>query len=508
MAMRKFTLSVGVWTLSVFILLLQPGCVTAMERRQVTYDSVREVARDLAASEYAPEQAYLPDAFRQMDYDAYRHIRFRPDQALWLSEELPFQVQLFHRGYLYQDPVFIHEFTDSHVQELPYVRDFFRFENLEIDQSPKRGSGYAGWRLHAPLNADHYFDEVIAFLGASYFRAVGANQSYGISARGLLLPHADGEPEEFPAFVRFWLQKPSPDSRTLTALALLDSPSLAGAYQFRITPGKTTRVDVLVSLYPRKPVQEIGLAALTSMFYFGENTHPRPDDFRPEVHDSDGLSLEYADRQYHWRPLNAPARERVSRFDATHLVAFGLYQRDRDFRHFLDEESRYERRPSVNVRLGTGFSGGQVLLRELPPDKEFSDNIVAAYVPGDSLEPGKSYQFDFSMSWGSFPVPTGISEVLQTRHGSDLHRPDMEVFLVEFSLPEALLSAELEPDAFVSSNAEIGRIHLNIDREAGTVRAHLNVIPTADGDVRLSLRLLNAGKSVSEKWVYVWSRYN
>ncbi len=127
------------------------------------------------------------------------------------------------------------------------------------------------------------------FLGASYFRVLGRGQSYGASARGLAINVATTGGEEFPYFSDFWLVRPLPQQRTLTIFALLDSPSLTGAYRFEIRPGATTDVEVTATLYARKNVEKLGVAPLTSMFLFGEEHRRQFDDYRPEVHDSDGL---------------------------------------------------------------------------------------------------------------------------------------------------------------------------------------------------------------------------
>ncbi|NBD38323.1 MAG: glucan biosynthesis protein D [Verrucomicrobia bacterium] len=479
-----------------------------MERRQVSFDSVREQAKSLAEREYEPMKANLPELFRELDYAGYREIEFRPDKALWLEDQLPFQVQLFHRGYLYEDPVFVHEYTDTHVQELPYVREFFNFRALEIEDFPSRAAGYAGLRLHARINSQKFFDEFLVFLGASYFRSLGMDQRYGLSARALMIPHGPGEGEEFPRLVEFWLRKPAADSKSLTVLALMDSPSVTGAYRFDITPGERTRMKVLATLYPRRPLEQIGLGALTSMFYFGENTQPKPDDFRPEVHDSDGLGMRFEDGSVAWRPLESRPAEVRSRYSAKGLVSFGLYQRDRAFASYLDHESLYQDRPSARMSLGTGFTDGEVLLRELPPKKDFFDNIVAAYVPADSLEPGKAYAYAYTLEWGTFHEEDGPAQVVSTRHGADLHATGKEIFLIEFELTDALAGNQPELSASVSDNARIVEQSLRVDRARDLVLVNLQVVPEKDGHVFLSAGLEQSGKSVSETWMYRWNRYD
>ena len=158
--------------------------------------------------------------------------------------------------------------------------------------------------------------------------------------------------EEFPRFTDFWLERPAPDARQLTILALLDSSRATGAYQFDIAPGSQTVTRVRARIFLRagaKPITTLGIAPLTSMFYFGEN-QPRSGDFRPEVHDSDGLMVETGNGEWLWRPLQNPARPTATAFSTNSVRGFGLMQRDRSFTSYEDVESRYDRRPSAWVK--------------------------------------------------------------------------------------------------------------------------------------------------------------
>ena len=102
------------------------------------------------------------------------------------------------------------------------------------------------------LNETNEWDELGAFLGASYFRLLGKDQRYGQSARGLALDCGEMDrPEEFPIFTDWWLGKPEPDANELTLYALLDTVSCTGAYQFILHPGETTRADVEAVLFFR-----------------------------------------------------------------------------------------------------------------------------------------------------------------------------------------------------------------------------------------------------------------
>lgn len=143
-------------------------------------------------------------------------------------------------------------------------------------------------------------------LGASYFRVIGAGQVYGLSARGLAIDTALPSGEEFPRFREFWIERPKPTDKRLTIYALLDSPRATGAYRFVIMPGRDTVVDVQSKVYLRDKVGKLGVAPLTSMFLFGPNQPSPATNFRPELHDSNGLSIHAGNGEWIWRPLNNP----------------------------------------------------------------------------------------------------------------------------------------------------------------------------------------------------------
>src|SRR5205085_6387853 len=157
----------------------------------------------------------------------------------------------------------------------------------------------------------------------------------------------------------------------VTVYALLESQRATGAYRFDIVPGAETVVRVQARLYLRAAATQVatlGIAPLTSMFFSGEN-QPRRGDFRPEVHDSDGLQVATGDGEWLWRPLQNPARMTVTSFAVRELRGFGLMQRDRTFSSYEDTEARYERRPSAWVRPLSDWGPGRVELVQLPtPD--------------------------------------------------------------------------------------------------------------------------------------------
>jgi len=395
-----------------FLSLLLPAAAIAFG-----FDDVAEIARREAAAPYRAPASRLPAELAQLDYDALRDIRYRPERAVWRDEGLPFELQFFHLGRGNQLPVEVNELDAGRVRALAYDPTAFDFGRNRFDRSRLGQLGYAGFRVHHALNSPAYKDELVVFLGASYFRALGRGQQYGLSARALAIDTVGGlVGEEFPRFKAFWIEKPARGATTLTIHALLDSPSATGAYRFVFAPGDTTTVDVQQRLFLRKGVARLGLAPLTSMFQHGEN-QPRPVDFRPEVHDSDGL-LVAADGEWLWRPLFNPAKPLVSSLQATKLNGFGLLQRDRRYASYEDDEAHYERRPSAWVEPLGDWGPGRVELLQLPTPDETHDNIVAYWVPAQLPAPGQPFNLSYRLHWQGDKTqqPPG-AWVVQARRG-------------------------------------------------------------------------------------------
>ena len=294
-----------IFTLFATIALTSSALCQTWEREDVGFDSIQSRARDLANKPYvAPNRDALPGWMSNLSYDQYRDIRFNPNQALWATDNLPFRAMFFHPGYLYREPVTLNEFTSSHQQQIRLAEAYFNYGPLvqKHGELPPDG-GFAGFRLHAPLNTPDVFDELVAFQGASYWRALGKNQRYGISSRGIAVDTGvEGVTEEFPSFREFWLRKPEAGDTHARFYALLDGPSYAGAYAFKVHPGNETIVEVKAVIFTRRAVQRLGIAPMSSMFWFGENSRRRFDDFRPEVHDSDGLAIRMGTGERLWRP--------------------------------------------------------------------------------------------------------------------------------------------------------------------------------------------------------------
>jgi glucans biosynthesis protein len=310
--------------------------------------AVRALARDLAQKPYKAPDNKLPDVLKDLTYDRYRMIRFKPDQAIWRAEGLPFQLQFFHRGFYYANRVDMFEVKDGLASRIVYSPNMFSFGDQPAPDIVG-DLGFAGFRIHGPINKPDYFDEIGVFLGASYFRAVAKGQTYGLSARGLSLKTADPKGEEFPTFKAFWIERPAKGANSIVVHALLDSESATAAYRFTIRPGETTVYDIETTLFPRVQIDQPGLATLTSMYFFGPNDRGGVDDFRPAVHDSDGLGIQNGRGEQLWRPLSNPADLQVSAFVDNSPRGFGLMQRERNFHRYEDLEAdrRLERRRSA-----------------------------------------------------------------------------------------------------------------------------------------------------------------
>jgi periplasmic glucans biosynthesis protein len=364
------------------------------------FASVVQLAQQRAAQPYRNRSPPLPDRLAHLTYDQYQSIRFRSHFALWRNQSL-FEAQFFQRGFNFDRRVDISEVVNGVVHPIRYNPAWFDFGKMtDLSRHMPASLGFAGFRIHYPLQTPTYKDELIAFLGASYFRVLGRNEVYGLSARGLAIDTASTSGEEFPWFTDFWLVKPSqPEQRTLTIYALLDSASVAGAYQFVILPGTVTQVTVTAELFPRKHIAKLGVAPLTSMFLYGENpAGQRFKDYRPEVHDSDGLAMQTGGGEWLWRPLINPADLAVNRFMDQHPRGFGLSQRDRTFSHYRDTQTQFQRMPSYWVQPLGDWGKGGVELVEIPSDEEIHDNIVAYWVPSHPVERGKPLRFDYVLS--------------------------------------------------------------------------------------------------------------
>ena len=421
--------------LAVLLALALAGAATTS--RSFDLDDVAAHAEALADQPYqgppgGDDAGAVPDWLLGISYDQWRDIRFRPEEALWRGANSRFEVQFFHAGLFYDRTVKVHVVDAQGVRPVPFSPSQFDYGKNEFASRVPQDLGFAGLRVHFPIKQADYKDEVIVFLGASYFRAIGRDQAYGLSARGLAIDTALPTGEEFPWFREFWLVRPAPTARELELYALLDSPRATAAFRFVVAPGEQTHVDVEARLYLREGVGKLGLAPLTSMFFFGENTLRRPEDFRPEIHDSDGLLLHDGSGEWLWRPLENPRTLNVSSFQSRNPKGFGLLQRDRNFDHYQDLETRQDTRASAWVTPRGDWGPGHVELIEIPTPEDIHDNIVAFWVPEQQPKPGTPLSFAYRLSWygDDAATPSGGRAVATRRDASTQN--DAQRFVIDF----------------------------------------------------------------------------
>ena len=445
-------------------------------------------------------------ALQRLTYDQHRDIRFRPERALWRDKCLPFEAQFFHLGWMFGQAVRVYDVADGKAREVAFDPADFDYGKNHRRMPPSRNLGFAGFRLHYRLNRPDYLDEVVVFLGASYFRAVGQNQQYGITARGLLIDGNHGGKEEFPFFREFWLERSLPSSREIVVHALLDSPSVSGAYTFHILPGPSTVMEVSATLFARKTIEKLGVAPLTTMYLFGRKD-VRFDDFRPEVHDSDGLSLASGSGEFLWRPLANPSKGQVSVFVDENPGGYGLLQRDRAFGSYEDLELRYEQRPSLWVEPLERWGKGAVYLLELPSDLEYNDNVVAYWVPEKPFLAGESRRIQYRLYWSLEPPDRFEGGRVARTSSGKCDVPGARQFVVDFDQGVLAAIAEGTPvDADVTvSQGRLRNLVLHRNPATKGYRVFFDVIPTRYKLIEMRCFLKAGTTRLTETWSYQWA---
>ncbi|WP_284947273.1 glucan biosynthesis protein [Acidisoma cladoniae] len=466
--------------------------------------TVRRLAQALARQAYVGPDTKLPGAITNMSYDNFRGIRYRADRALWHDQSLPFQVEFFPRGFLYEARVDMFEVADGQAKAVPYSADMFDYENPKMQVAGD--IGFSGLRIRAPINRPDVFDEVCVFLGASYFRAVAKGQVYGLSARGLAIGTGN-QKEEFSRFRAFWLERPQPGASSLVIHALLDSQSVTGAFRFTLRPGAETVFDVESALYPRVDITEPGIAPLTGMFDFDTNNHNKVDDWRPAAHDSEGLSMWNGQGLQIWRPLNNPTTLQISAFTDGNPRGFGLMQRKRAFADYEDLALQYEKRPSLWIEPIGDWEQGVVELVEIPTANEVNDNIVAFWRPKDKLAAKGEYTFTYRMHWGwDNPFPTPLGRIVATRIGAteDGKRRLIVLDIVGDAVKNLPDDGKVHADV-KTSQGKIQNVVVEPNPDSGGWRILFELAPGDAKLVELQCILIGAAGPVSETWLYRWT---
>lgn len=494
---------------------LAPQAAPVQPTPRFGYDDVVRRARDLAALPYEQPRQELPAQLSSMNFDQYRDLRFRSDRAFLAQSGSAFRMHMFHLGFIYLQPVVVNVVREGIATAIPYAANLFDYGRNRFERPLPVDTGFAGFRIHFPLNDPRVSDELISFLGASYYRFLGRGQKYGLSARGIAVNTAGPGAEEFPFFREFWIEQPTADASSVTILALMDGESLTGAFRYTVFPAQDTVLDVHSTLFPRRSIAKLGVAPLTSMFYYGENDRRFFDDFRPELHDSDGLLIHFGTGEWIWRPLRNPRAVEVSQFADRGVRGFGLMQRDRTFEHYQDLDLNYELRPSYWIEPREGFGEGRVELVEIPTTDETNDNIVAYWVPQRAIEPSSPQVFAYRIvstmsearlhpggfalnTYRTRPVALGSGEQApsnSTRFIVDFIGGDLEFYLAQ---PEAV---QVVPSA---TNARITRTFIVPNPQIKGFRAGIDVTGDMGQTVDMRAFLRVGSRALTETWTFPW----
>jgi glucans biosynthesis protein len=460
-------------------------------------------ARESANKDYSEPKAPLPDFLKELGYDGYMSIGYRREKALWYGEPNRFQLEFFHPGQLNQKPVRIHVVEAGQEREIRFSTNLFDYGAHQFPKPIPDDLFLVGLRVLYPLNAPSKMDEVAVFLGSSYFRVLGARQDFGSSARGLAIDTAEPGGEEFPRFNEFWIEKPGPLADQIRVFARLESRRVSGAFQFLIKPGETTVIEIVACLFLREEVKKLGLAPLTSMYFFGEDRARYFPDFRPEVHDADGLLLETATHQWEWHPLQNPLK--VHQITTTsNATSFGLLQRDRNSDHYQDLQAHYETRPSYWISPGGNWGPGHVELVEIPSTEERNDNIVAYWVPGGKLTPRREYRFHYTLRsflTDSERPPQALLYVSGTR--LQTAKDGRTRFVIDFA--GGRLDAASKPAIGAKVQSSSGKLENMVTQRNKLLdgwRTFFDLVPESGQAADLRVWLELDGQPVSETWVY------
>jgi periplasmic glucans biosynthesis protein len=485
--------------------LLLAGAADAIE-----FAEIAGRARQLAEAPYQRPAPALPKELQALDYDQYWNIRYRTERSLWRGAKLPFEISFLPLGMYYDLPVKIHEASPEGMQEIKFDPEAFDFSAAKLDPGLWRNLGLAGFRVRHAGSPAEPREEVLTFLGASYFRALGKGQYYGTYGRGLAINTAVSTGEEFPRFVEFWIERPGPAAKELVIYALLDSASATGAYRFVLRPGQETGVDVTARVFLRQGVAKLGLAPLSSMFLFGTHQRPGGDDYRPQVHNADGLSVYSGSGEWLWRPLVNPRRLLVTSFATTNPLGFGLMQRERAFGEYQDLEARFDLRPSVWIEPKGQWGAGRVELVQIPVPDETNSNIIAYWVPDRQPQPKEPLDFEYRMLWQHEPdVRPPTAWVAQTLRGRGYTRnPDNTFgFVIDFvgpALKKLPADAKVEGVAWADGNGELVQHYTYRNAVSGGWRTVLRLRRLDEAKpVEMRVFLRSGSTGLSETWSYV-----
>jgi len=474
------------------------------------FAALRQRAKDLAAKTYVAPKTPAPEIVDKIDFDVVQKIKFRAEKALWADKPGFLPVRLFHVDKFNPLPVRINVIAGGKVQPVVYSTEDFDYGGTGLESKLPPNLGFSGFRV---MDSAKAATDWLAFQGASYFRSSGEDNQYGGSARGIAVNTTASTREEFPRFTEFWLAEPGANSPSITIYALLDGPSVTGAYHFVATKQSGAIIDVRAQLFIRSDIAQLGIAPLTSMYWYGENDRRYATDWRPEIHDSDGLALWTGKGERIWRPLIDPPSVQTNSFLDENPKGFGLMQRDRDFADYQDDGAFYNRRPSMWIEPKGDWGPGAVQLVEIPTSDEIHDNIVAYWIPKGPVKAGKQFDVVYRLFWQNDNPhpPNDVARVTATRIGRggvpghpSPEDKDSWKFVIDFvggPLSKMAPRFDIEP-VVTTSRGKIGKAY--VIKIVGTDRWRalfdIRGLGKQPADLRCFLRF--GGKTLTETWLY------
>lgn len=476
--------------------------------RPFSFERLIERTRELASQPYQTPPR-VSDELGAIPIEVYERLNYRTEALVW-ADSPSYRLGFFLPASVYREPVAISIVEDGQARPVVMRADMFDLGALEQRDLIQDGLGFGGLRVLFPIEQPDLFQELLAFLGASYFRAVARGSTYGASARGLALNTGLGRPEEFPSFRQFWVQRPGQPFDPLTIYALMDSPSGAGAFRFDVTVRENTRISVDANIFFRSDVEQVGIAPLTSMYFFGPNDRSGIDDYRPAVHSSEGLALWTNAGEILWRPLANPTELRMSIFGDENPRGFGLLQRTREPQAYQDLSDRFDRKPNLWVEPRGTWGKGSVRLIEVPTQGSRNQNVAAFWTPEDPVRAGQELRLAYGLVWSlTPPIDTGLATVSATRVGAARNRDgsvreNVREVVIDYDLPRTETEVALGDvhAAIAAGNSAVSPAVLEANPIDGGWRLRFQVERTGDGPIELRAVLRQGERTISETWLY------
>ncbi|MEC3950495.1 glucan biosynthesis protein [Sphingobium sp. HWE2-09] len=470
--------------------LLLPQALRAQSRAEpFSWERLVALAQKQARAPFT-ETPLHPGAAK-VDYDALHAARFRDDRTLWGDLPGDTGIRFFPLSVNAAQPVTIAIVDKGQATPLRYDPGMFDAPAGNAVAALGPDAGFAGFRI---MNAARDGDW-LSFLGASYFRAPSPQKQFGLSARAIAINTSLQGKEEFPRFTHFWLERTGTSS--VTIYALLDGASISGAFRFLSSLGADgVKQDVTAALFPRRAIAELGLMPMTSMFWYDQANRIQGTDWRPEIHDSDLLSIASADGTAHARPIVNPSAPHFSAFKEASPKGFGLLQRDRDFDHYQDDGVFYDRRPSLWATPTRPLGAGQVCLYAFPTDSEYTDNVAVYWTPQAAPRAGARIDLAYRLDWSAArsPASSGMAIVENLWRGRG-DGPDAERLVIDFAGV-----TQAKPDIWVdvAGGTLIKQAGYPVLGKNGLFRTVLDIRRAQGKSADIRLQLRDGGRGLSE----------